>query len=297
MNKRLSSAALAITGLLAVGSAQAAISGNFCSVAPIVDFGPGVGVVPLLNWNDLTEPAGYSAGGSVAGPMLISHTGASLAPSVSLAWDVPNGGAQNTNDNITRPVAPSSLGNDIQDGHDQMMTGYLQASRKAPTFLTPYITFSGSGMTQAFTGSYSVILYIDGDSDVQSGAVTPNANNQYAVSIWTDATKTVSLGTTVYGRDVTDFTSSHTVADSLADYTRVTSTINGSPTVGNYVQLDGLTSDSFYIEIVGVAAGTNGLSNNGGHGVALNGFQIVPEPASLSLMALGGLLLLRRRQA
>ena len=61
----------------------------------------------------------------------------------------------------------------------------------------------------------------------------------------------------------------------------------------NYVALDGLSP------VGGTIAGTifdaSGIANNGS---SFNGFQLVqlPEPASLSLLALGGVMLLRRRK-
>ena len=276
--------------LLCLASVSAGvISGNFCSVANIVDYP--AGVVPVGAWNDYTGPAGFGAAATVtsgAGEIMYAD-GSLVASGMALNWDVSPSGSQNTNDSVDRPTG-STLGADIDDGHDQMMAGYLQISRMSNA--VPILEFSGTGINVA-ADSYDLILYLDGDADVQPDSST--ANNQYSVGIWTDPTKLTSLGSMVFGRDAGTYALANDGTNPLGEYIQVTSTIDGSPTEGNYVRFSGLTSNSFYIEIEGVLGGTDGLSNDGGHGVALNGFQIVPEPMTIGLLGFGALLIGRRK--
>jgi len=277
----------------ATGFAQAnIISGNFCSVAPIVDFP--AGYVPVGGWNDYTGPAGFGAAATVtsAGGQIKYDNGVNVASGMAISWDVFPSGSQNTNDNVLRPVPPATLGNDLQDGHDQMMTGYLQVSRFSSAH--PALYLSASGLNKAFSTPYSLILYLDGDDDVQPTAKT--ATNQYSVSIWDTSAKGMMLASTVYGRDAGNYAIANDGTNPLSQYIQVVSTTSGSPTEGNMVIFSGLTSSTFYVEIIGVAGGTAGNLNNGGHGVALNGFQLVPEPMTLALLGLGGLALRIRKK-
>lgn len=280
---------LAAVLVITAGAQAGVISGNFCSVANIAD--DPAGVVPAGNWNDYTGPAGFGAAATVtSGAGQIEYADSSqVAAGLALSWNVSPAGSQNTNDNVTRP-AVGTLGADIDDGHDQMMAGYLQVSRLSNA--VPILQFTGSGLN-IVGDSYDLILYLDGDSDVQPDSST--ANNQYKVGIWTDATKSSALATMVFGRDASDYPLVNDGTSPLAQYVQVTSTIDGSPTEGNYVRFSGLSSDSFYVEIEGVLGGTNGLSNDGGHGIALNGFQIIPEPMTLSLLGVGAFFLRRKK--
>jgi len=60
MKKSLTSVMCSLTVLGGLASASAeslVLSGNYCSVAPVVNFP--AGVVPAANWNDRTGPAGF----------------------------------------------------------------------------------------------------------------------------------------------------------------------------------------------------------------------------------------------
>lgn len=250
------------------------VSGNYCSVAPIVDFP--AGVIAVGNWNDLTGPASYGPNGSILNPIYDNGT---TATGTKFSWTTSDGGSQNTNDYVFRPFPPNTLGNHIQDGHDQLMAGYLQASKHSSS--NPVITLLGENLnTSAFGGSYDVIVYFDGDDDVQSNT------SRVQFRVWNteqDAIDGYAPLASYYGRDAvgSNFSVDHTVAGSLSDYMQINSTNEFAPTLGNYVMFSGLTGSEFYIQMTGVA---------GQSGVSMAGFQVasapVPEPLTITTMAL-----------
>lgn len=276
--------AMAIAGVTSVawlaGAANAGtISGNYCSVGQIQNYPAGVSPSPY--WNDFTAvnpSGGYLPTDSASDPLY--DDGVTPALGTTIAWATSDGGSQNTNDYVDRP-------GDLQGGDDEMMSGYLQGSRFSST--DPYIALKATGLDFNMLGQlYSVIVYFDGDSDVEG------QDSRAKFEIW--ASEADYQGgqpplERVFGRDYGhQFALDHLGGNPLAHYARISSTDELNPTMGNYVQFDGLTSPEFYVRITGV-----GSLTGGGHGVALNGFQIVPEPASLVLLALGGLAALRRR--
>lgn len=274
-----------VAGVMAIGVGWAhadIISGNYCSVAPVVTFP--AGYVPADNWNDLTGPAGFSPNDSVSDPI---YDDGSTATGAMIAWTTSEGGSQNTNDYVQRP-------GDIDDGHDELMAGYLQASKYSS--FTPLITLEATGLDlgriAGGDGTYDLILYFDGDDDVES------LMSKAMFEIWNseaDYQGSASSVATYYGRDVAEpdplspalqYPIVNDGTDPISHYVQIDSTDPMNPTDGNYVMFSGLQQDSFYVRISGEAG-------EDGHGVALNGFQIVPEPASV-LLVLAGLLLRRR---
>lgn len=274
----LAGGALGWAGSLVHGSA---IGGNFCSVARIFD--DPAGVEPAANWNDLTSPAGYAANDSKAN---LIYSDGSVAVGTTATWNVSEGGSQNTNDEVYRPRPPASLGLDIDDGHDQMMAGYLQASKNSAN--TPWITLKVTGLdVAAFGGAYSIILYSDGDDDIASTTGAEQITLYSSVSDYLLGNPQASY----YGRDKTgvNYSVDSDGTNPASVYKQIVSTNPLSPTEGNYIRFDGLTGSEFVVRLSGIP---------GVHGAALNGFQIVaPEPASLALLGIGGLgLLLHRRR-
>jgi hypothetical protein len=243
------------------------------------------GVQPAGSWNDLTSPAGYGANDSKAN---LLYSDGSVAVGTTATWAVSEGGSQNTNDEVYRPKPPATLGLDIDDGHDQMMAGYLQASKNSAT--TPWITLTVTGIdVAAFGGSYSIVLYSDGDDDIASNAGAQQFTLYSSVADYLLGDSEASY----YGRDKTgtNYSITNDGSNPTSVYQQIVSTNSLSPTEGNYVQFDGLTGTDFVVRIAGAP---------GVHGAALNGFQIVqtivPEPASFALLGISGLALLRRRR-
>ena len=262
---------LAIAAFVSVSNGSAvtstSISGNFCSVANVQN--PPAGVHEAVTWNDFTAVAGFGGFGSTSN---VFYDGG-LFSGATVSWGGSGGVSQNTNDNVQRPA-------DIDDGHDEMMTGYLQASKFGPTGYVPMINLSVSGLdVAAFGGAYDLILYFDGDGDVEG----PSGAAAFSVSGGPGRTAPM-----FFGRDAGDqYALQNDGADPASVYTQITSTDPQNPTVGNYVRFTGLTDTSF------VATMTGMLDEQG---VALNGFQIVPVPEPATwLLACGTLLFLRRR--
>lgn len=258
-------ATLAVAVVSVNGALAAAISGNFCSVANVQN--PPAGVVETSVWNNLTSTAGFGGFGSSSALLYEDNS----AAGVTVSWAGSAGVSQNTNDSVDRST-------DVDDGHDEMMTGYLQASKFGPAGYTPEITLEVTGIDlAAFGGAYDVILYFDGDGDIES-------TSGYASIEIDDG---VTFQPTLYARDEgLQYALQNDGSDPLSVYSQITSTSSASPSVGNYAVFSGLTGTSFLATLTGIGSE---------HGVALNGFQIVPEPASWMLLGSGMLLAFRRR--
>lgn len=132
-----------------------------------------------------------------------------------------------------------------------------------------------TGLGSAFTSAgYNLIIYADSDKDPQSGnrrsvfTVTPGGGS--AIDVFTEDDNAATGGAQFSGT----YIQSDGVDDG-ADYS-------------NYVVISGLTASSLTIDLA---------SPDGGR-AAISGFQIVavPEPGSLALLGLGGLMVVRRRR-
>ncbi len=254
-----------VLGFAASGAFAATISANFCSVANVEN--PPAGINEAMTWNDLTSAAGF---GGVDSTSALTYENGDPA-GVTVSWGGSSGVSQNTNDNVLRP-------DDIDDGHDEMMAGYLQASKFGTGNYVPTIQLEVLDIdVDAFGGSYDVILYFDGNGDVEGTA----ASVQFLID------DGVFAPPALHGQDAGDqYALLNDGADPLSIYNEITSTDPLNPSVGNYVVFSGLTGTGFVATLTGVA---------NEHGVALNGFQIVPEPTA-GVLALAGMLLFRRHR-
>lgn len=278
---------IALTG---VQAGAAVIAGNWCNTANILD--PPAGLLESVVWSNLTAPAppdgnnflavdsASGLGGSAAGDgqdVLVYSDGTAAPAGLTISWA---GTDLDTNDLVTRPVSPNTTGADVDDGHDQLMTGHLKVTDPDGPGAIPAgvlnITFSGMSAVLADAGGshYNIYLYVDGDDESSGGGAD-----------WT----MTDGATTYYGQDNATFAVVHTVPGSLADYARVTNTVGGPHQAGNYVLWSGLTADSVAFDTTTV----NGTD------IGIAGFEIqivpIPEPASFLLFGVLGLVFMRRR--
>lgn len=237
---------------LGLQSDGAVIAGNWCNTANIYD-GP-AGLLDSQVWSNLTAPAppvgnnfyaidsASGLGGSEAArdkDVLVFSDGTPAPAALTVSW---HGADLDTNDEVTRPMWPNTIGADIDDGHDQLMTGHLKITDPDGTGPIPpgILTLGLAGMSDvlAETGgvSYELYLYVDGDEE---------ATGKPADWVMTDGTLTY------YGRDDATFADVHTIPGSLDDFIQVTST-SGVHQSGNYVRWSGLTADTFSIALTTV---------------------------------------------
>jgi hypothetical protein len=153
-----------------------------------------------------------------------------------------------------------------------LMQGYLDDSATATTT----VSLSNLPSSIAGTGStpYNVILYIAGDTAGRGGNYTVNGTSAVLVNSGPEADGIFQLATPS--------------TDPNNDANAGTGAV-----AGNYYAFTNVTGTTLDISTVGYSIGSNQRS-------PLDGFQVttspVPEPATLGLLGLGGLLLLGRRR-
>jgi len=179
----------------------------------------------------------------------------------------------------------------------KLMQGYLDATGAPNNNSSPYPFFDNANKPEAYiTGlaawlaaqgasTYNVIVYTDGDEQIGrtgeywlqagSGGDPPNALG-------------ADLTSHIFAKDTSNFSGA---------FMQVPSSANSlaSAGEGNFLVFTGLTSDSFILRTEEYPSGVL----NDALRAQINGIQIVPsvpEPASISVLALAGLTLLSRRR-
>ena len=264
--------------VLTVSAHAEVIAGNWCNLISVTD--PPAGLLESTHWSNLTSPSpaeggnGFQAvdtatglGGTAAadGQDVLIYADGSPAPAgLSLSWEADN---LDTNDKANTPVI-GNLGEDIQDGHDQMYAGFLggvdsdgvEGSANPSYEARIDLELTGMALLLSPGQEYDVYFYIDGDEAAD------------APSDWSFSDATTSY----YGRDDSTFADDHTVAGSLSDYVLVNSIVPGQHLSGNAVVFSGYTADSVSWSI----------ETTNGSDMGVTGFEIhvTPEPSSAVLL-------------
>lgn len=246
------------------------INGNFCGVQNI---GPGADSAGIWSgnapWNNLTLVGGFSASDTAsggAGGDLQYTNGNDVVAGVSISWTSDSQDAHPLRStNASDPYGATTRS-------EQLYAGYLED--------TTEITFSVSGLSAVYgTEKYSIILFIDSpDGNTSPALGGPLGPVDYVA---TTSGFTTGNGATIYGRDDTDF-----IQNGFESYDLISSTTAVSRQSGNYLGFGNLSGD-----------GTITLTVQSGSRIALNGFEIVPEPTSaLLLLASAAAMAVRRRR-
>ncbi len=224
-----------------------------------------------LNWNNLGR---WGTPDFV--PPLHDHAGVSTG--INVTWDSNNtwrdGADLGTPNGKLMYGYIDSTGNPNQDGPPYQ--GFNNANK-------PDIRFTGlsAWLSSVGASSYSVLIYTDGDATegrtaeywLQSILSPPDQD-------FNNLTLGPDLSSHIFNKDTDNFAGTFTQIPAAAN-----SLANAAS--GNYMVFDGLTADQFLVR-------TEERDFRG----QLNGIQIVaavPEPSTLVLLALGGLILLKSR--
>ncbi len=149
----------------------------------------------------------------------------------------------------------------MTNGNEQLMHGYIDSGD--PDQGQPVVT-----VTDLPYAVFDVYVYFDGDG-------TNNRRGSYTID---------DVGYTYYMQDPGNFS---------GVYTQVTNTTDGTYESGNYCVFEDVARDQdggFVLRGQSIAGGGNPPR------APINGIQITPEPASLSLLLLGGLAFVLRRR-
>lgn len=225
-------------------------------------------------WNNVN--VGTAAAHNTAGPIFGSTaltddmgnaTAATLTPSANSTWFV--GYAASS------AATAAELG--LAGNDDDLFNSYLALNGPSGDGSpADAAVLNITGLGSDFTGpGYNLIIYSDSD---RGTANTSSART---------STFTVTPGG---GSATAVFTEDDGAALGAFDGTYILSDgVESGDDFSNYVVISGLTASSLSIEVT---------SDDGGRG-AISGFQIVavPEPGSLALLGLGGLMVVRRRRA
>ncbi|GMV97531.1 MAG: PEP-CTERM sorting domain-containing protein [Phycisphaerae bacterium] len=270
-----------VPGALSVGVSAQTVSINFSGgrgnepdgfPLAATDFAgnPAVPGSFVANWNNAPGANGTNL-------PLVDHTGA--ATSLLLSYSCPN----------TWSLPDTSIGANLSGGaNPQMMRGYIDSSNT----VGPSVTITG--LSSLFT-YYRVAIFFDGDNGtawrVATFTITNNADSSILFQDSGEDSEGVNFnaGGGGSGNENPDGLFQVPVPGGTGNLMWPVSPNNDE---GNFLLSRSLTADS--ITITGLGTAGSGSTRR----APINGIQIVvPEPASLGLLALGtGALLARRRK-
>jgi hypothetical protein len=261
----VSTIAVMAIGLLAFNAnALETISVNFGRSAHAVDGTAGAPGFEADNWNNTS-----STNGSVSDLM----DSAGVTTTADIEWNA---------DEIWRQSELTQATGDLN-----MMASFINDTSGTTDGETPFDPNSLM-IDQIPYADYTLVVYVHGEGgrkvnlDLTAGAVTANKivnlSPNYADTRYSDFES--------QGSDVLVVDNGY-LLDSGVDYQAPDSADPNNE--GNYVIFDGLSSSSLTLEYGGLA----GFTGRG----SIAGLQVVevPEPATMALLGVGGLALLRRR--
>ncbi len=219
----------------------------------------------VVSWNQDTN--GTVSGANVAGIVPVANWNNSW-PSNPVTDLIDDSGAATTLDIAistfnTWSVIGGHPGQDADTTYNkELLNGYLNAG---PAPWNPPITYSQIAMTEIPYANYDVIVYFSSDVSGRAGDVTDGATNYSFVTVGPAS-----------------------VSGANALFAPTTDTAGTYTTTANYAVFSGLSGASQTVKV---------QMRDPDQWAGIAGFQVVqvvPEPASLVLIALSGLVTLRR---
>ncbi len=275
MTKRFIASCLLSTPLLAIAPLSSADAGPISvNILPAafeggvdeMDAGDVAGVEPLANWNNVVFPTGNITSFSVGAGELVDADGAATSTTLAFESDG-NSGQSSFEGRVTADPNPDEK----MMGSGAIAFGGAQVQ-----------TWTFEDLPADLAENFEVLVYWGGVSTQSSDG--DDVRSEYTIGGDSFVLRYKSDADTGEGEV------EHWLQEPAeGDYILGTATDGTEAIFGpNYVRFTGLSGDSF---VLTVERATGSGSRPG-----ISGIQIIPEPASLALMGLGSLLLIRRQR-